>query len=388
METVRTVAGSARALEPPPVPKYRLCRSGYGEPMPFPLGEWIDRHPGCRHNLAESGMHGTIPAPVPSRAEVRAASEDELRNRIAESLTVGADRVFLTTGASQANALALLFLARLERRGASATCRFCPPEYPPLFDTARWAGFRLSTTADEADLAVLSQPRNPEGDVWDRTRLLEWCSGARSVLVDETFREFAGTRTVLGTDRPRLWASGSFTKFFAGDDLRVGFLVAPEESASDFARFHGLVTNRLPPYSVAGAQRALRDREAARRRVLAVLGANVAAARAAFPRLRPPQAPVMFDRLESGESGDSLADRALRASVLVCSGSFFGDPSGVRLCLTRRSFPADLEAYLAVRGQRPARPGRRRSAGSATGRRDRPVRRRPAGTGRAKGAPW
>lgn len=227
-----------------------------------------------------------------------------------------------------------------------------------MFDAARWVGFRLMEGADPAEVAVISQPRNPEGDLWDRGRFLDWASGARSILVDETFREFAGTRSLLGTDRPGLWATGSFTKFFAGDDLRVGFLVAPEDRAAEFARFHGLVTNPLADFSVAGATRALRDREKTRRKVLSVLRANIAAAHAAFPGLRMPEGPVMFDRPESGEGGDALALRALRASVLVCSGSFFGDPSGVRLCLTRRSFSEDLAAYLAVRAR--ARRGRTR----------------------------
>jgi len=352
--------------------------------MPFPLGEWIDGHPGCRHDLAQSGMQGTIPAPVPSPAEIRAADETELRTELAEDLGVDPRRVFLTTGASQANALAVLFIARLRKGGATASCRFCPPEYPPIFDTARWAGFRLKTGADAAELAVVSQPRNPEGDVWDRARLLDWASGTRSLLVDETFREFAGTRSVVGADRPGLWATGSFTKFFAGDDLRVGFLVAPPETASDFARFHGLVTNRLAPFSVAGAMRALRDREKVRRRVLTVLRANIRVARASFSRLRPLQAPVMFDRLESGEGGDSLANRALAASVLVCSGSFFGDSSGVRLCLTRRSFPADLRAYLRVRAQGL---GGAASTGGAAPVTKRFARRPPGGSGRARAAP-
>jgi len=376
--------GRTRSHHAPELPAVRFMRSSLRGTVPFPLGEWIDSHLGCRHNLAESGMHGTIPTPLPTPAEVRAADEIDLRERLAADLGVDPHRVFLTTGASQANALVVLFVARLAKGGSTGACRFCPPEYPPLFDIARWAGFRLTTAPDRAELAVVSQPRNPEGDVWDRARLLDWTSDARSVLVDETFREFAGTRSVLGAGRPGLWASGSFTKFFAGDDLRVGFLVAPEESASEFGRFQGLAANRLAPFSLAGAIRALREREKARRRVLSILRANVAAACRSFPGLRPPQAPVMFDRPESGESGDSLAARALAASVLVCSGSFFGDPSGVRLCLTRRSFPADLAAYRAVRDQPVRGHAPEGRARPVTGRAVRPP---PGGSGRAKGAP-
>jgi aspartate/methionine/tyrosine aminotransferase len=202
--------------------------------------------------------------------------------------------------------------------------------------------------------------------------------------VDETFREFAGTRSFLGTDHPRLWVTGSFTKFYAGDPLRVGFLVAPIELSREYARFHGLVTNSLAPYSVAGATRALRDREKIRRRVLGILRPNIAAAHAALPRVLPPDGPVVFDRPETGEHGTALARRALWSSVLVCPGSFFGDPSGVRLCLTRKSFPKDLAAYLAVRSSAAGRTLRSSTVGAPTGR---SVRRRPGGTDRARAAP-
>ena len=351
--------------------------------MPFPLGEWIDAHADCRYNLGKSGMSASIPAPLPSAGEVRRADENELRGRLADDLGVDPRRVFLTTGASAGNGLTMLFLAR-QRPGKSAGgCRVCYPEYPPLFETARAAGFRLTDAVGPVELAVLSQPRNPEGDLWDRTRILDWASDARSLLVDEEFREFARTRSILGTGRPGLWATGSFTKFYAGDDLRLGWVVAPEDRAHEFARFHGLVTNELTPFSVAGALHALDDRERIRRKVFAIFGANLTAARRSFPHGRSVRAPVLFDRPESGERGDSLADRALRASVLVCSGSFFGDPTGVRLCLTRRSFPTDLEAYLAVRDRRPADRRRGPHPRTVRGRAARPP---PEGSDRAKGA--
>ena len=352
--------------------------------MTFPLAEWIDGHADCRHNLAISGMVGTLRAPQPSRSDLRRADPGELRERLANDLRVDPERVFLTTGASQANALVVLFLARRRKGHSAGTCRVCLPEYPPLFHSARQAGFRLTEGAGPTELAVVSQPRNPEGDLWDRARVLDWASGARWLLVDETFREFAGNRSFVGTDHPRLWATGSFTKFFAADDLRVGFLVAPPEVVPEFARFHGLVTNLLATYSVAGATRALRDREKIRRKVLSVLRANVRAVRSAFPRARAPDGPVMFDRLETGEPGTALARRALADSVLVCPGSFFGDPSGVRICLTRRSFPEDLAAYLAVRARYRAADRGSVSRGKPTGQ---AARRRPGGTVRAQGAP-
>jgi histidinol-phosphate/aromatic aminotransferase/cobyric acid decarboxylase-like protein len=349
--------------------------------MPFPLGEWIDSHESCRHNLAKSGMRGAIPTPVPTPGDIRRANEAELTDRLAADLRVEPSRVFLTTGASQANALTLLFLGRRRFRGPSGACRVLYPEYPPLFDTARWAGFRLTEALGPVEVAVVSQPRNPEGDLWDRGRLWEWGSGARWMLVDETFREFAETPSLLGADRPNLWTTGSFTKYYAGDDLRVGFVVAPPQCSSEFGRFWGLVRNPLPPYSIAGATRALQERKAIRRKVRTILDVNRNALRARIPSLPTPVAPVVFDRLPTGENGDRLARRAVDASVLVCSGSFFGDPTGVRLCLTQRTFPTDLDAYLAVRDRSPGGHDRPRGSGATV--KGRAARRPPAGTGRA-----
>jgi len=315
--------------------------------MKFPLADWIDGHRDCRHDLGTSGMRGSIRHPVPSAAEVRSADAEVVRREFAETLDVDPARLFLTHGASEANAAVLWFLAR-QHRGRRRSCRVRLPEYPPLFDVARWAGFELTHPREPATIAVVSQPRNPEGDLWDRDRLETWAGRTRSLLVDETFREFANRPSVARVGRPGVWATGTLTKFFAGDDLRVGFVVAPEEEQSNYERFHGLVCDEIAPASLAGALVTLRARERIHRAVGRVLKRNRTAFRKAFPRSRLPQAPVCFDR-DVAPDGDAFAKRCLAASVLVCPGSFFGDPSGVRLGLTRRSFPRDLAAYLRVR---------------------------------------
>lgn len=315
--------------------------------MKFPLADWIDQHENCRHNLGLSGMKGTIRHPLPTAAAVRSASADQLQEELAASVSVDPRRVFLTHGATEGHTSVMFFLARRGRSGPSH-CRVRYPEYPPLFDTAAEAGFRLTVSSRPAEVAVISQPRNPEGDWWSEGKLDRWAEGARELVVDETFREFSGNASLATRNEPHRWVVGSFTKFFAADDLRLGFVVAPEEAMEEYGRFHGLVFDTLSNYSVAGALACLRALPRIRREVGAVLERNRSALRSVFPKETFPVAPVCFDRL-THETGDSLAQRCLSASVLVCSGSFFGDPTGVRLCLTRRSFPRDLEAYLAVR---------------------------------------
>lgn len=346
--------------------------------MPSDLAEWIDSHPGVRHNLGLSGMVGSIEHPTPSPSDLRSADADDLRRLLAADLRVDPRRLFLTHGATEGNAAVLEFLAYRTRGRPRRTVRVAWPEYPDLFDMATLVGFRPSAPVGPATVAVLSQPRNPEGDLWSRERILSYSEGAEHLLIDETFREFAGAPSWLDRLAGRLWTTGTFTKFYAGDDLRVGFVVAPEAERAPFERFHSLAFDRLPPYSVAGALLAFRARSTIRRSVDRVLEANRAAYRAAFPGEATPRGPVAFDR-HGLSDGNAVAERCLAASILVCPGRFFGDPHGVRICLTRRTFPADLKAYL------DEREGRELSrTPTSPRRRPRTARPRREGTARAR----
>ena len=319
--------------------------------MRFPLADWIDGHADCRYHLGGSGMAPAVRPVVPSAAAVRRADPELLRAELAEDLHVAPTRLFLTHGATEANAWIVHYLAR--RAGPRRpSLRVRLPEYPPLVDVAGAAGFRPARRAARPDLALLSNPRNPEGYRLRDTELFRWADGARALLVDETFREFARSPT-LRDDAPGLWRSGSFTKFFGGDDLRVGYLVAPEAAATEYARFHGLVAPPLGAEAVAGALATRRARDRIRRRVEAIWRPNRTVWRRAFPHARELAASVFFDRPVRPD-GRTVAERGLAASVLVCPGDLFGDPTGVRIGLTRRTFPRDLARYLAVRDGAPS----------------------------------
>ncbi len=315
--------------------------------MLFPLADWINSHDRCRYNLGASGMSGSVRHPVPSPSQRREATASELARRIADLLDVDSSRLFLTHGATEANALVVGYLSR-ERAGRVRRCRVAFPEYPPLFDLARSAGFRLVTRDGPTELAIVSQPRNPVGDLWSGERLREWASASREVIVDETFREFTPVASVQRFDIPGLWSTGSLTKAYAADDLRVGFVVAPESEQERFARYHGLVADGIAAYSVAGALATLAVRERLLRQVRAIVGRNQALWRRVSPTGPALAAPITFDDPVIPD-GDRFAHRCLRASVLVCPGSLFGRASGVRVGLTRRSFPRDLEQYLRLR---------------------------------------
>ena len=184
--------------------------------MRFPLADWIDDHASCRHNLGSSGMIGSITHPRPTLREIRAASAAELVGELSTGLEVDPARVFLTSGATEANAWVTLYRAR-QSRGKVPQVRVRFPEYPPLVDVAVWAGYRIERgPPGSVDLAVVSRPRNPEGVLWSNSDLDEWSDGARSVVIDETFRGFAGVPSQAKPGRAGVWVTGSFTSFTPG----------------------------------------------------------------------------------------------------------------------------------------------------------------------------
>jgi histidinol-phosphate/aromatic aminotransferase/cobyric acid decarboxylase-like protein len=336
----------------------------------FPLADWINANPDAPHHLAHSGMVGSLRS-LPRALRDRPAPEPPaLRRALARIHGVSPERVFLTHGASEGNSVALLYLARETARAEKRTPRLFAPrlEYPPIPDTARAVGFRRVGSRGAADVVAFSAPRNPEGTRVDPDSVRS--SDRQALLVDQTFREFSEDAPWTRGDRPNLWLTGSFTKIYGADRLRVGYVIPPEGAETSFGPVHGLVLDLIPHASVSGALAILAHRAEILEESRALFRRNERALRAAVDGVPPLSAPVWFDRGPRGLDGDRLQREALRSGVLVCSGSFFGDPTGVRICLTRRTFPADLEAYLAIRARFLDPPpefgrGRRKRAGRA-----------------------
>lgn len=322
--------------------------------MGFPLGDWIDDHSGVRHNLGVSGMVGELRSVRRALRHPLPADAEALRGELARVHGVDPHRVFLTHGATEGNALAQSYLALMVRRkeGRAPRHRMPSPEYPPIRDVAELVGFRAAEGSRPPDVVILSNPNNPTGLLRAPDELAALVDGARRVLVDEVFREFSGRPSLTRrTDLPGLWVVGSFTKAYGADQQRLGFVIPSEEDVPGFERHHGLLLDRIPPPSVSAGRALLAARRAILAEARTILRENLRALRRRVPEVPRLDAPLWFDRGRSGIDGDRLADSAVRDDVLVCPGSYFGDPSGVRVCLTRRTFPRDLAAYLAVRAR-------------------------------------
>lgn len=283
-------------------------------------------------------------------AQAREGTPEELRSALARRQGVPERRLFLTHGATEANALVLLHLARhRSRRGRGPVrIRVGRPEYPPLADTARLVGLAPVGPESPAELALASNPSNPEGTLRNAAELRRFAEGAGDLLVDETFREFTDADPVGDSASRRLWRTASFTKVYGADDIRVGFVVVPRGEEASFQETHWLLDG-VAQSSAAQALALLRHRATVLGEARRLFQRNFAALREAEADVPALAAPLWFDRPGGRTAGDRLAREAARRGVLVSPGRLFGDPSGVRVCLTRSNFPESLRAYRDVK---------------------------------------
>jgi histidinol-phosphate/aromatic aminotransferase/cobyric acid decarboxylase-like protein len=283
--------------------------------------------------------------------EAPPATEAELARAIARLHSVPVSRVFLCHGATEGNALALLALASRRPPTDPLRVRITRPEYPPLVDAVHLLRLREVGPDAPADLTLLSEPNNPTGLAAGARGVRRLAAGTPRVLVDETFREFTEAPPLTRSDLPGLWVSGTFTKVFGADDVRVGYLIVPEADVPLVAEVQGTLFDEVAPASVAMALHLLRHRREVLAEARGRFRRNLVVLRARVPEAPALSAPVWLDRLPRGWSGDELARWAHRAGILVAPGSFFGAPEAVRVTLTRSTFPEALAAYLRVRSR-------------------------------------
>ena len=317
--------------------------------MGFPLADWINRHEGLPHNLSQSGMKYSLQRSLKRLRPRNGSTLEELQRAFAETLGIDPRRVFLTHGATEANAVTLWFLALELRKKWGRTPRAHVPalEYPPLQEGPGWSGFRRVPDPTASDLHVHSNPNNPRGT------LVPHPATSRKgplFLIDETFREFTPLRSAAIPGNSSIFVTGTLTKAYGADALRVGWVAIPPEWVDRFEPFHGNMVALIPQASLDGAMALLARRQRIFQESREIFRRNERVLRRMLPGIPSLSAPVCFDEISRtpGE-GDRLARWAVEKGVLVSPGGLFGDSRGVRICLTQRTFSADLARYIALR---------------------------------------
>jgi cobalamin biosynthetic protein CobC len=154
--------------------------------------------------------------------------------------------------------LLLPLVAGLVRPGRAAVLS---PTYNEHARAARLAGHSVTEVSDvgalaDADLAVVSNPNNPDGRLIERGSLLALAEKLRPrggmLLVDEAFMEVGPRDASLAGDvaRGNIIVLRSFGKFFGLAGLRLGFALLDRSSA---VRLSAL----LGPWAVSGPAHAV-----------------------------------------------------------------------------------------------------------------------------------
>ncbi len=161
----------------------------------------------------------------------------------------------------------LPLVARLQRPGRAA---IVAPTYGEHARAAALAGHNVTDVADiaaahGAGLAIVTNPNNPDGRLFDKAELIDLAEHLRSrgglLVVDEAFMDVGPLDGSLAneTSRGNIVVLRSFGKFFGQAGLRLGFALAAPAIAARLAA-------ALGPWAVSGpalavGRKALADRQ-------------------------------------------------------------------------------------------------------------------------------
>jgi threonine-phosphate decarboxylase len=138
-------------------------------------------------------------------------------------------QILLGNGATEL----LHFHARVERHDTVTLAVPVFSEFQRAYPQARCTPAANPEAWPRDGLLVLTQPNNPIGDILDPAVLESWLVRTTNpVLIDESFLEFTGLTSAsrLLQRRPELYVLRSLTKFYALPGLRVGALLAAEDT--------------------------------------------------------------------------------------------------------------------------------------------------------------
>jgi cobalamin biosynthetic protein CobC len=204
--------------------------------QPYPMGELQSRHWTA----------------LPSRAEIETLHE-------AARSAYGTTAPVLALAGAQA---AIQLLPRLASRGRA---RILTPTYNEFAAVLAAAGWQVEEIGDlsaltGADLAIVVNPNNPDGQRHDPAKLRALLPRAGGLVVDESFADaMPGLSLAAEAGRPGLLILRSFGKFYGLAGLRLGFVLGSEADVAALAAMAG-------PWPISGAaieigRRALLDRD-------------------------------------------------------------------------------------------------------------------------------
>jgi cobalamin biosynthesis protein CobC len=217
------------------------------------LDDWIDLSTGVNRRAYSAGdLQSRHWSALPSRSEIEALHE-------------AARQAYATTAPLVATAGAQAAIQLLPRLAPPGRARILSPTYNEYGAVLRATGWTVEEPTGlealaGADLAIVVNPNNPDGQQHDPAKLLALLPRVGRLIVDESFVDpVPGLSLAAEAGRPGLIVLRSFGKFYGLAGLRLGFVLG---HAAEVAAFAGM----LGPWPISGAaieigRRALADRD-------------------------------------------------------------------------------------------------------------------------------
>lgn len=217
---------------------------------------WIDLSTGINRRPYPVGdLHPHHWTALPSRSELKALEE-------------AARQAYATTAPVLATAGAQAAIQMLPQLAPGGRAKILVPAYAEFGHVLRTSGWRVEEVGEcdalvGADLAIVVNPNNPDGQRHDPQELLALIPRVGRLVIDESFADPLPELSLAPqAGRPGLLVLRSFGKFYGLAGLRLGFVLG---CAADIAALAGMAG----PWPVSGmaiaiGRRAFDDRDWAR----------------------------------------------------------------------------------------------------------------------------
>ncbi len=302
----------------------------------FDTGKWIISHPG-KYNLSQSGMGGRIDLEKYFKT-AKLADESVLRETIASLHNEDPENVVITHGATEALFLTLYHLYVNGHRDYITY----KPEYEPLIKDPP----ALGMIEKEGDVFVFSNTNNPTGTE------IEYPKNYRAYVVDDTFLQFY--RNLDSVNYPEnTYRINTFTKFYGGDEVRVGWIIAPgKKEAAEINSLKGIFTEQVSKYNIFVANSILKDQDEILTFVRNAMNKNLTYLKNHMGKLKfyrnlePVTGTVTFIDYSSYTDLDSVSvsEYLYKNLISLVPGSIFGVKGPyLRVCYTRDDFTSSFE---------------------------------------------
>lgn len=144
---------------------------------------------------------------------------------------------------------AIQLIPRLSRPGVAHVLSPTYNEHAAALVAAGWQVRPVATVAElrGADLAVVVNPNNPDGQAHGPADLLTLLPQVGQLVVDESFADCRPDLSLTQhTGQPGLWVLRSFGKFYGLAGVRLGFAIGAAQAAEQLSALAG-------PWPVTGA---------------------------------------------------------------------------------------------------------------------------------------